>query len=140
MFEIRFLEIFFCFFFKKNVSWKKRVSYDLKTWATVFRVLNFEVKWTTLLIIMGRRTCSFVLLINTYVTLIKCRRQKQLCYDYQFLKLAVKWIITWKFEAFMPMYHKIAPLPIFSKICQKCILFSRYFLIPLTPAIFYYCA
>ena len=39
---------------------------------------------------------------------------------------------------FVPIHYKIAALSNFGKICQKCILFGRYFLTPLTPGICFY--
>ena len=53
--------------------------------------------------------------------------------SYQFLKPLAKSVLTWKFEAFVPIYYKMAVFSIFSKICQKCILLGRYFLTPQAP-------
>ena len=54
---------------------KLRVSYWLKIWEIIFHVSKFEVTGTTPVKITGRRTCHFVLLIHTYVTLIKYIRK-----------------------------------------------------------------
>ena len=51
----------------------KAVSFLLdRIWAKTFLVLKSEVART---MVMGHRTCYFVLLIHTHVTVIKCRRQ-----------------------------------------------------------------
>ena len=59
-------------------------------------------------------------------------------YNYHFLKLTVKWIFTWKFEAFVPFRRKMTALPIFSKICQKRILIGRYYLTPQITGVSFY--
>ena len=102
--------------FLKNVK-DKALNFllVLKIWAIIFHVFKFEVTESTLLKIMGRRTCYFVLLIHTYVTLIQCRR-----------------------KPFVPIHLKIAALSIFSKIFQKCILFGRYCLTLKTLGIYFY--
>ena len=44
-------------------------------------------------------------------------------------------MLTQTFEAFAPVHHKMEALSIFSKICQKCVLFRWYFVSPQTSGI-----